>query len=179
MADSELQVTKALRDFVTTLQRAPGQLRYLATLVTFAGEPETVVLAEPLEKLAIEYKADGAGGTALFDALAFALPLERSRNEVIVCCIISDGEENSSVEASERQVAAMVSARRELGNWIFLWLSLSGKPNRTARALSIECLTERREDVNQALPKLAERINRKAARLTGSIPLRAIEGGRR
>jgi Mg-chelatase subunit ChlD len=178
MADSESQVTKALLGFVTTLQNPPGQLRYLATLVCFAHEPETIVVDQPLEQLAVEYKADGEG-TALFDALAHALPLERSRDEMIICVIISDGQENSSKEANERQVAAMVSARRELGNWRFLWLSLDGKPNRTARAMSIECLTARREDISQALTQLAERIGRMATRLTGSAPLRAIEGGRR
>jgi hypothetical protein len=178
MADSEAQVTEALRGFVSTLQSMPGPQRYLATLVTFAGEAETVILAEPLEKLSVQYRADGEG-TALYDAIAFALSLEKTRTEQVVCVIVSDGDENCSQEATEQQIVAMVTARRELGNWIFIWLSLNSKPNKTARALGIQCIATRRENVARALPQVAERIGCMAARLAGSTPLRAIEGGRR
>jgi hypothetical protein len=177
MAGSEPQVTEALRGFANTLQSASGQLRYLGTLVVFAGEPETIVLSQPLEKLAIDYRADGEG-TAIFDALAYALPLEKSRTEPVICAIVSDGEENSSQEADERLVAAMIAARREMG-WTFLWLSLNGKSNRTARTLSIPCITTTRENIRQALPEVVKKIASTAARLVGTIPLRAIEGGRR
>jgi hypothetical protein len=177
MAPYEQQVTEALRNFVTTLQNAPDQPRYVATLVTFADEPETICLLQPLEKLTIDYKVSDKG-TALWDGMAFSFLLEKSRHERVICLIITDGEENCSQEASQRQVAAMIQTRREWGNWTFLWLNLQGKPSRNAKALNIDCLNSTREDIGKALPEMAERISRAAARLGGNNP-RVLPEGRR
>ena len=177
MAGCEEQVTAGLRSFVDTLNRAPAQPRYVATLVRFASEPETVISAQPLEKLAIAYKPTGEG-TALRDAMAHAFVLEKSRQEPTICLIVTDGEDNCSREVDQKQVTAMVQARREWGNWKFLWLDLEGKPNRNARALGIDCIASNRNEVGKMLPEIAERISRAAARITAGDCRLLTEGGR-
>jgi hypothetical protein len=175
MAPFEREVTEALRNFVATLENAPGQPIYLVTLVAFADEAETITLLQPLEKLAIEYKANGKG-TGLWDGMAHALALEKSRQERVVCLTITDGEENCSQEADQKQVAAMIQTRKEWGNWIFLWLNLQGRPSKAAKTLNIECLDSTREEIRRTLPEVAGRISR-AARIAGNAPIQ-IEQGR-
>jgi Mg-chelatase subunit ChlD len=176
MAPHEQQVTIALRDFVAALKSAPEQPRYVVTLVTFADEPTTVCLHEPLEKLAIDYRADGKS-TALWDALGHALVLEKSRHERVICVIVTDGEDNHSSEADQKQVAAMVRTRLEWGNWTFVWLSLTGKPSKAARAMNVECLTTTCGNVGKALPEVGGRISRAARAARGNPPIQ-IEQGR-
>jgi hypothetical protein len=180
MVGHEGQVAEALRSFVSTLRSAPNQPGYVATLVVFADEAETVFLRQPIEKLAIAYKADGEG-TALWDAMAHAFILEKSRRERVICLIISDGEENCSREVDAKQVSSLVRSRMEWGNWTFLWLNLQGKPSKSARALGIPCLDSTRERIGESLPEVAKQISRVAARLVGGGRSRGLllEGGRR
>ena len=175
MAPHQELVAESLRSFVNTLRGAPDQPRYIATLVGFADQVQTIFLAQPIEKLAISYKADGKG-TALWDAMAHAFLLEKSRREHVVCLVISDGEENSSREADEKQVASMIRSRREWGNWTFLWLNLQGKPSKNARALGINCVDSTLDQINKSLPEVANQICRVAARLTGG-DRRLLPGG--
>jgi hypothetical protein len=175
MAPHQELVAESLRSFVNTLKGAPDQPRYLATLVGFADQVQTIFLAQPIEKLAVSYKADGAG-TALFDAMAHAFILEKSRREHVICLIVSDGEENASKEADREQVASMVRSRREWGNWTFLWLNLQGKPSKSARTLGINCVDSTLDQINKSLPEVANQICRVAARLTGG-DRRLLPGG--
>ncbi len=140
----------------------------------FAEEPETIASNLPIEKLIIDYKPTGEG-TTLWDALAHTLVLEKSRQAPVVCLIVTDGEDNCSKEADQKQVHAMIQSRREWGNWRFLWLNLQGKPSKNARALGLDCVDCAREDIGKTLPGLAERIVRAVARPGGNI--RALTGG--
>jgi hypothetical protein len=177
MAAHEERVTESLRSFAETLRSATNQPRYLATLVQFADQAETIFVDEPIEKLGIAYKADGKG-TALWDAMAHAFTLEKSRREPTVCLIVSDGDDNSSTEADQTQVAAMIRSRLEWGNWTFLWLNLQGKPSKNARALGIKCFDSTRDQITESLPEVAKQITRVAARLTGGDRRLLLEGKR-
>jgi hypothetical protein len=178
MAGQEEQVSEALRAFIDTLKNAPNQPDYAATLVEFADHPDTILLRQPLEKLAIHYKADGEG-TALWDAMACAFLLEKSRQDRIICVIVSDGEENCSREADQEQIAAMVRSRMEWGNWSFVWLNLQGKPSKNAKALGIRCFDSTRDQIAKSLPAVAREVSRVAARLAGGSRGLLLEGGRR
>jgi hypothetical protein len=177
MAGYEEQATVGLRSFVNTLNQATNQPRYVATLVAFAGEPQTIMVGQPLEKLAITYKANGEG-TALWDAMAHAFGIEKSRHESTLCLIVTDGQDNCSREADRRQVAAMTQNRYEWGNWTFVWLDLEGKPNKNARALGIDCLASTRSEIGHILPEVAERISRVAARISRGDSRFLTEGRR-
>jgi hypothetical protein len=175
MAGHEERVTSALRSFLNKLAHTTNQ-RYLATLVQFAGEAEISALSLPLKRLCINYKPNGEG-TALWDALAHSLVLEKSRQAPVICLIVTDGEDNASREADCKQVRAMTQSRREWGNWVFLWLNLQGKPSKNAHTLAIDCVDCAREDIGNALPGLADRISRAVARL-GNNGRVLVEGGR-
>jgi hypothetical protein len=160
---------------VETIKSADS-ISWLGTLVTFAAIPEILAQAQPLEKLAIEYKVDAEGSTtALYDGLATALTSEKSRTDRVICTVVPDGAENSSQYTDRDQIQSMIRARRELGNWTFIWLSLDGKPSKTASRLGIDCITARREDIAQALSGIATQIVRATARLAGGGALRRIE----
>jgi hypothetical protein len=174
MASHQQEVINGLRDFVEILRNAPRQPRYTTTLVTFAGEPETVMEAQPLEKLAINYQAAGEG-TAAWDAFAHAFWLEKSRGEPTICFIVTDGRDNCSREANYREIADQIQARREWGNWTFVWLDLGDKPNKNARALGIECLKAHRTNVANALTEVARQIARVGARIAGGGPRRLAD----
>jgi hypothetical protein len=94
--------------------------------------------------------------------------LEKSRREPVICLIVSDGEDNVSREADQKQVASMIGSRCEWGNWTFLWLNLQGKPSKNARALGINCFDSTLVQINESLPEVANQIRRVGARLTGS-----------
>jgi len=174
MFEHQELVTTSIRSFVHTLS-ASNQARYVATLVVFSNETETILQSQPIETLAIDYKADGEG-TALWDAMAHAFTLEKSRREPVVCVIVTDGEENSSTEADQEQVASMIRSRREWGNWTFMWLNLQGKPSRDARALGFNCVDSTRERINESMSEVANRISHVATRLTGG-DRRLLPGG--
>jgi Mg-chelatase subunit ChlD len=178
MVEHQEQVTTSLRGFVQTLTSAPHQPRYVVTLVGFSNEAETLLEGQPIETLAIHYKADGEG-TALWDALAHAFALEKSRRAHVICLIVSDGEENASRETDQRQIAAMVRNRLEWGNWIFLWLNLQGRPCKTAKALGITCVDSTRDRITEALRAVANQVCGVAARLTASTRRLAIDGAKR
>lgn len=92
-------VVEALRSFVNTLRNSRNQPRYIATLVGLAAKVETIVLAQPIEKLAIAYKADGEG-TALWDAMVHAFVKEKSRKEHIICLML---EGSSSADTTAKR----------------------------------------------------------------------------
>jgi hypothetical protein len=177
MAPHEELVAGALRNFVSTLCKAPNHLRYVTTLIEFADGAETVLHRQPLENLAVTYKANGQG-TALWDAMALAFTLEKSRQDRVICLVVSDGEENCSREADQKQVASMVRSRIEWGNWTFLWLNLQGKPSKSARSLGLNCFDSSCDQIGKALPQVAEQICRVAARVTAD-DRKSVEGGRR
>jgi hypothetical protein len=47
MVGFEEQVTDDLRRFVSARWAAPCETRYVATLVKFAAEPQTIIVGEP------------------------------------------------------------------------------------------------------------------------------------
>ena len=175
MAEHEERVTTSLRRFVDTLVSTPNQRRYAVTLVGFSNEAETLFQGQPIETLAIDYRADGEG-TALWDAMAHAFTLERSRQDPVICLIVSDGEDNASASADQRQITAMVRNRQEWGNWTILWLNLQGKPSKSARALGISCVDSNRDQINESLSAVAGQISRVGARLAGGARKLSIEG---
>jgi Mg-chelatase subunit ChlD len=178
MAEHEERVTTSLRSFVDTLASAPNQPRYVVTLVGFSNEAETLLQCQPIETLAINYKADGES-TALWDAMAHGFTLEKSRREHVVCLIVSDGEDNASTAVDQKQVAAMVRSRQEWGNWTIVWLNLQGKPSKSARTLGINCIDSTRDQINESLPAVASQISRVGARLAGGARKLSIEGQKR
>jgi hypothetical protein len=177
MAGHEELVIRALRGFLDAVKSGPNLRPYLLTLVQFAEQPQTCALAQSLESVSLEYKPDGAG-TAVWDAMAHSLGLEKSRQEPVICVIVTDGQDNASREADQKQVLAMIKTRREWGNWTFLWLNLEGRnrPSKNAAALGLKSLDIGREEIGEVLPALGQRISR-ATTLTDCKRISIESGG--
>jgi hypothetical protein len=176
MAEYKEHVIRALRGFLDALKTEPGGVRHLLTLVQFAGQAETCAVAQPLEQVPIDYRPDG-DGTALRDAAAYTLDLEKSQRDPVICLFVTDGEDNCSEYVNEKQLKAKIQTRREWGNWTFLCLNLGGKPNKTMMAMGIECVNVAREKISEALPALGQKISQATARL-GNTRRILIGGGR-
>jgi hypothetical protein len=174
MAGCEQRTTAALREFFEELRK--HRVRYSVRLVEFSQEI-TIHAPQPLEMISYEYKADGAA-TALWDALGQAMISEKSREELVICLVVTDGEENASRELNRRHVQAMIQAREEMGNWIFLFLNLQGKPNRSAQALGIKCFDYGREDIGAGLKAVAAQVSGLVKRLGPGGGMRLIIGGK-
>jgi hypothetical protein len=172
MAGCEQLTTVALREFFEELKK--HRARYSVRLAEFSKDVE-IHAPQPLEKTSYEYKADGTA-TALWDAMGQAMVSEKSREELVVCLIVSDGEENASRELKRPHVQAMIQAREELGNWIFLFLNLQGKPNRSAQALGIQCLDYERENISKGLKAVAAELSRTVVRLSPGAGMKLISG---
>jgi hypothetical protein len=175
MADWKGPVLSAWEKYRSSVSK--HRARYLVTVTQFADELEVLVRSEPLDKVSVEYNP-GKGGTALFDSLGQALLLERVRQPHHVYVLIAtDGENTVSGEMTQQQIWGMIQARRESGNWTFLWLSLDGKPSRAARALGVECLDVPKDQIDKAFVAAATRLGREAVRIAASQLKQLPPGG--
>ena len=177
MKGHEEGVMTELRSFLGGLRSAFPGAHCLLTLVQFAATAQLCALLQPLEKVPIEYQAIDEG-TALWDAIAFLLNLEKSRYEPPIFCVFAtDGEENCSEEASFQQVQAMKSCREEWGNWSFIWLNWQGKPSRAERALRVECIDSPIAKMGEGFSEVTRRMTREFHRLRATRRL-LLKGGR-
>lgn len=90
-------------------------------------------------------------GTPLYDAMGTTLTkvrysLDEAENYKVLVTIITDGEENSSVEYSGQMVKKLVDELKGLG-WVFAYIGANQDIERVASSLSIEnamsfCSTE-------------------------------------
>jgi hypothetical protein len=174
MAGCEQRTTAALQEFFEELKK--HQVRYSVRLVEFAKDVE-IHAPQPLASISYEYKADGEA-TALWDAMGQALVSQKSREELVICLIVTDGEDNASRELDRRHVQEMVRAREEMGNWVFVFLNLQGKPNRSAQALGIRCFDYQREHVDKGLKAVASQVSGAIKRLRPAAGMKLIVGGR-
>lgn len=68
------------------------------------------------------------GSTALLDAVAQAVRLadtDKLPDERVICLVITDGEENSSIETTKEQVRKIIAEREARGDWTFTYLGIS------------------------------------------------------
>lgn len=88
------------------------------------------------------------GGTSLYDSIAYTINLvganlsnlkEEERPGTILFVIITDGEENSSIEYSGTQVGEMINHQRDRYNWKFMFIGSSEAAlNDAVHTLSID-----------------------------------------
>ena len=114
--------------FLRDQKRQPGDARM--TYTQFDTQYEVVYQGRPIQQ--VEDLNDNTfvprGGTALFDAIGRTLNEQGKRikdeawAELVVVCIITDGEENGSKEYSRERVREMV-AHAEANGWKFLFLA--------------------------------------------------------
>lgn len=117
------------------------------TLVTFSGpnDVKTIRLVEPIENIKdikdSEYKPDGM--TALYDGVA-RLFSELKQNTVedehtsYLILVVSDGQENSSVEYNANKIAEMVTERKNSNKWTISYIGANQDLSIVKNNLKIE-----------------------------------------
>ena len=125
-------VIGGFNQFLTKQRRQRGDCRL--TLVQFDDEYEVAYLARPIADASrLTAKTfEPRGSTALLDAIGrtivttgarlAALP-EADRPNRVLLVVITDGEENASVEYTRDQVFTMISSQQDVYGWSFLFLA--------------------------------------------------------
>ena len=132
--------------FLADQKKEPGEANL--TLVLFDTTYTIPVKGVPIKEV-VPLNEDTyrpGGNTALNDALAraiietgarlAAMP-EEERPGKVICVIITDGEENSSVEHTKRQVKEMVEHQESKYDWAFIYLGVGVDAFDEARQLGV------------------------------------------
>lgn len=123
MMGIQKQVRDGFWEYITELQKN-GEGEILVTLTKFNTTTVTPYVAKPLAEVGeLDYQAGGS--TALYDAIANTIKKVEptvDKNTKVVTLVMTDGQENSSIENSAAQVNALVSAKQAEGNWTFIFL---------------------------------------------------------
>jgi Mg-chelatase subunit ChlD len=139
--------TDAIGGFNTFLQEQkalPGEAKL--TLVLFSSNSKTlynrVDLKEVQELTLSTYFP--VGTTALYDALGqtistigASLDKETDKPDKVIFVILTDGEENSSIEFKKEKVAEMIKHQQEKYSWEFIFLAANQDAFQAGSSLNI------------------------------------------
>lgn len=128
MSSIRSDVIGGFNRFLRDQKAQPGEARI--TYTQFDSSYEVVYQAKPINEVAILDTSTFVprGMTALFDAIGRTLNQQGERiarekwAELVVVCIITDGDENSSREYSRERIQEMVK-HAESNGWQFLFLA--------------------------------------------------------
>lgn len=132
--------------FLADQKKEPGEANL--TLVLFDTTYSIPIKGVPIRDV-VPLNEDTyrpGGNTALNDALARAIVEtgarlaavpEEARPNKVICVIITDGEENSSVEHTKRQVKEMVEHQESKYDWVFIYLGVGVDAFAEARGLGV------------------------------------------
>ena len=132
--------------FLKGQQETPGEARL--TLVLFDNEYDVVYDCVPLAQVPplTTQTFVPRGGTALLDAIARSLDRvgqrlaatpEPQRPGKVIVVILTDGEENSSKQTTQAQVADRIAHQRNSYGWEFLFLAANQDAIAAAARLQI------------------------------------------
>ena len=129
------------------------------TLVTFNNTVTFRTNSEPIANVKAltgrSYKPKGS--TALYDAigktinslgLKFASMVESERPGTVIIAILTDGEENSSVEFTKQQIADMIQHQSTKYNWKFIYLGANQDAFEVGGGLNIDASSTIQFDCN-------------------------------
>lgn len=131
MITRQLDAIEGFNTFLKDQEKGEGDANL--TLVLFDTTYNVLISGQPIEEVEpLTTKTYlPSGNTALVDALARAIIetdtrlsnlSEEDRPEKVICVVITDGKENSSIEHTKDQVKEMVKHQKEKYNWTFLYL---------------------------------------------------------
>jgi len=137
-----------------------------ATLVLFDDQYELLFDTIPLNKVRnLTTKTFvPRGSTALFDAIGKTIDdlgdkladmNESDRPEKVIIAILTDGEENSSSEYSQKQIKRMIKHQSEKYSWEFLFLAANQDAFSSAETIGISRDFAVQFDANEAGTELA------------------------
>lgn len=133
---------EGIKSFVGKQKDETGTCSFLLT--EFDNIIDTVY-SGPIKKFGNEYKLKPRGGTALRDAIGKGIidteqiitkSALRYRPKLVICCIVTDGQENQSTIYNDEQVKKMISDKQEQG-WQFVYLCADYAAQRYGQQLGI------------------------------------------
>lgn len=132
------QVRDGFQEYISELKKN-GKGEIVVTLTTFDTTEKTHYVAKPIEEIeSIDYVIGGM--TALYDAIANTVKRVEKQvktNDRVITVIMTDGQENSSRENTEREVADLIKDKQDKGNWTFVFLGANQDSWATASRFNI------------------------------------------
>lgn len=128
--------------FIEDQRKVPGEAR--VTFTQFDSEYEVVYSGKPLAEVPLLDRSTYVprGSTALLDAIGRTLNEQGQRiaaekwADLVIVCIITDGEENSSREFTLERIREMTS-HAEANGWKFVYLGANQDAIRAAQNLGM------------------------------------------
>ena len=120
------------------------------SLYQFSNSVERYCNFSPIKEVG-PYKLIPSGSTALFDAIGVAINEtgsrlnsmdQKDRPELVIFCIVTDGEENSSKEFSKQQIKEMVSHQTSKYSWQFTFLCADQKTFLEGKDIGFACAVD-------------------------------------
>lgn len=121
----------------------------LATVCLFDSTHTYIVDKQPLEDVTLLDNSNyiPRGSTALNDALGNTISKvsqqivsmsEKKRPSKVIFCVISDGEENASIEFSQGKIKSLIEYRKEHFKWDFVFIGANQDIRKTREAYSFD-----------------------------------------
>lgn len=139
------QAINGLNETIQTIRSAQdkheGQEHYLS-LVTFNGDAIKIIyqctpVSNVKEMVPSQYMPNCS--TPLYDAIGTALNELRPKvapDDKVLVTVITDGEENSSVEYSGKTIKTMIEELKEAG-WVFVYIGANQDVEKVAGTISV------------------------------------------
>lgn len=109
-------------------------------VLDFSGANDTNVLVDVADSIRltddVSAKYKTRGNTALFDAIGKGFSMVAEGQDSVFVSILTDGEENASVEFKQSGVKTLIEAKRKLG-WVITFLGTDEKSIEQARGIGI------------------------------------------
>ena len=135
------QVRNGFNEYIEEL-RETTEGEVLVTVTKFSTGERALFAAVPLADVprldSMNYMPSGS--TALYDAVANTVIRVSDvvdKNTKVITLIMTDGEENSSIENSQKTVSALVKSKTNEGNWTFVFLGADQDAWANAQTLGI------------------------------------------
>ena len=129
MASCRSEMEGGLNTFLEAQADKPGNLQ--VTLAQFNTEYETVIPPARFSGMTLRYVLEPRGDTALLDAMGrfiteigemLASTPEKDRPGKVIVCIVTDGEDDSSVHWTKEGVKKLIEQQRAEWGWEFVFL---------------------------------------------------------
>lgn len=129
MASTKKDAEGGINNLILNQKKSPGQCNL--TLCQFDFELETVFENQPLNTITLQYSLSPRGSTALLDAIGkvvnrvgvrLANTKEEDRPGLVYVCVVTDGQENSSMEFNKKQIRELIAQQTNKYLWKFDFL---------------------------------------------------------
>lgn len=139
------QALSGLNETIQTCRESqnehPEQRHYISLVSFNSSHTKVIYDLKPVDKAEelTERQYRPNGGTPLYDTMGYSLSRLRKQvreDDVVLVTIITDGEENCSVEYSGRSISALVEELSDKG-WIFAYIGANQNVMAVAAKMSI------------------------------------------